>query len=100
MVDHHHEHSACIALAWYDETEWQKLKEIAADKDKLDESYEKWLAGAKKLLHMLHEQGHHAHRIMIDVDTLVRWCTARKRPLDSEARVDYTNALNRRGMWE
>jgi hypothetical protein len=97
---HHHSHAACIAIAWFEEEEWLKLKATADDKDKLDESYEKWLAGAKKLERMLHDQGQHAHRILIEVDTLTRWCAARKRPLDGEARADFANALNRRGMWQ
>src|SRR5687767_4245907 len=96
--DHHHDHSACIALAWYSEAEWQKLKAIAADADTLDASYEKWLAGAKKLERQLHDQGQHAHRIPLDVDTLARWCAARKRPIDSEARADYAAALARRAF--
>lgn len=97
---HHHDHSHCLALAWFDETEWQKLKAIADDKEQLDESYEKWLAGAKRAERQLHEAGQHAHRIMLDVDTLIRWCAARKRPIDGEARAAYAMALARRGMWE
>lgn len=95
---HHHDHSACIALAWFNETEWQKLKAVATDADQLGDSYEKWLVGAKKLERQLHDQGQHAHRILLEVDTLVRWCTARKRPLDSEARSAYATALAARGF--
>jgi hypothetical protein len=95
---HHHDHSACIAIAWFNETEWEKLRAIAADADQLDASYEKWLAGAKKLERQLHDQGLHAHRILLEVDTLARWCAARKRPLDGEARSAYATALAARGF--
>ena len=96
--DHHHDHSACVALAWYSEAEWHKLKAIAADPEALDETYEAWLAGAKKLERQLHDQGQHAHRIPLDVDALARWCTARRRALDSEARSTYAAARAQRGF--
>lgn len=95
---HHHDHSACIAIAWFNEAEWQKLKAVAADADQLGESYEKWLVGAKKLERQLHDQGMHAHRILLDIETLTRWCTARKRPLDGESRSAYAAALAQRGF--
>jgi hypothetical protein len=93
---HHHDHSVCIAIAWFDETQWLKLKEVADDARELDASYDQWLAGVKKLERQLHDQGMHAHRIMLDVDALAKWCTARKRPLNGEARADYATALARR----
>lgn len=97
VAQHHHHHDgACISIAWFDAEQWQKLKEIADDADALDSSYEKWLAGAKKLERQLHEQGMHAHRIMLETDALAKWCAARKRPLNSEARSEYAAALARR----
>lgn len=97
VAHHHHDHDGvCISIAWFDAEQWQKLKEIADDADSLDTSYEKWLAGAKKLERQLHEQGMHAHRIMLETDALAKWCAARKRPLNSEARSDYAAALGRR----
>lgn len=93
---HHHDHSGCIAIAWFNSQQWHKLKAIAEDADALDESYESWLAGVKKLEKQLHEQGQHAHRIMLETDALQRWCLARKRPLNGEARADYAAALARR----
>jgi hypothetical protein len=93
---HHHDHSACIALAWFEAEEWQKLKEVAHDQDKLDATYEKWLAGIERLERQLHEAGQHVHRIYLDVDRLVRWCKARNRPVDSEARTEFAAALAQR----
>ena len=99
MVAHqhdHHGHGVCIAIAWFNSEQWHKLKEIADDADSLDATYEKWLAGAKKLEQQLHDQGMHAHRMLLEVDTLQKWCVARKRPLNGEARADYASALARR----
>jgi hypothetical protein len=95
---HHHDHTACLAIAWFNETEWQKLKEVADDKDALDETYDEWLVGIERQERQLHDAGHHAHRISLDVDKLVRWCKARNRPLNGEARSSYAAAIAQRGQ--
>lgn len=93
---HHHDHAACIAIPWFNADQWQKLKAVADDADTLDSTYEKWLAGARKFEQQLHEQGMHAHRIMLETDSLQKWCLARKRPLNGDSRADYASALARR----
>ena len=92
----HHHHHNCPAITWFSETEWQKLKAVAEDADKLGNTYDDWVEGIENLERQLHAKGEHAHRISIEVDTLARWCTARKRPLNSEARAEYTAAVARR----
>jgi hypothetical protein len=95
---HHHDHSACISLAWFSEKEWQKLKAIADGQDALDETYEDWLTNFERLERQLATAGHHAHRISLDVDKLTRWCKSRNRPLNSESRSAYAAALAQRGQ--
>ena len=31
-------------VAWYSSTEWQRLREVAADPDRLEDTYQEWLA--------------------------------------------------------
>lgn len=96
MAHHHHHHGPCIALAWFTADEWQKLKEVADDKEQLGETYEKWVAGIARLERQLHDAGQHVHRIPLDVDKLARWCKARNRPLNGEARSAFAAALAQR----
>ena len=37
-------------FAWYRREQWLRLRELASDCDKLDDSYDEWLAGAQKAL--------------------------------------------------
>ena len=37
-------------IAWYGRDQWTRLGELASDADKLEASYEDWLAGAQKTL--------------------------------------------------
>ena len=39
-----------MVLAWYSRDEWTKLKGLAADKEKLDDSYEEWKQQARELI--------------------------------------------------
>jgi hypothetical protein len=58
---------------------------LAADPDKLEESYDDWLAGAQKALVQIAVTGVRARRVDVDVEALVRWCQAQGRLLDSAA---------------
>jgi len=76
-------------IAWYRREQWTRLRELASDADKLEESYEDWLAGAQKTLLQMGVAGVRAQRVDVDLDELARWCRAEGRPLDSAARAAF-----------
>jgi hypothetical protein len=76
-------------IAWYRRDQWTRLRELAVDADKLEESYEDWLAGAQKTLVQMAIAGVRAQRVDIDIDELARWCRADGRPLDSAGRAAF-----------
>jgi hypothetical protein len=82
--------SLITGIAWYRRNQWTRLRELAADRDKLEESYDDWLAGAQKALVQIAVTGVRARRVDVDVEALFRWCQAQGRPLDSAARAAYT----------
>ena len=41
---------AVTGIAWYRRDHWTRLRELASDADKLEESYDDWLAGSQKTL--------------------------------------------------
>lgn len=63
-------------IAWYRRDQWTRLRELASDADKLEESYEDWLAGAQKTLVHMRVAGVRAQRVNIDLDELACWCRA------------------------
>ena len=82
--------SAAVAgIAWYRRDQWARLRELASDADKLDESYEDWLAGAQKTLVRMEVAGVRAQRVDVELDELARWCRAEGRALDSAARAAF-----------
>lgn len=76
-------------FAWYRREQWSRLRELASDRDKLDDSYDQWLAGAQKALLEMARAGISAKRVDVDVEALLRWCLAEGRPVDSAARAAF-----------
>jgi hypothetical protein len=72
-----------------------KLKQLAADKDGLDETHEAWQRNAERSERALSRRGLLIRRVAIDVDALVLWCRARGKPVDGAARAEYTAEIVR-----
>jgi len=85
-------------IAWYRRDQWARLRELAADAEKLEESYQGWLAGAQKTLIGLTLAGVNVRRVDVDLDELVRWCRCEGRPLDSPVRAAFTAERLRLGF--
>ena len=76
-------------FAWYRREQWLRLRELASDCDKLDDSYDEWLAGAQKALLEMTLAGVSVRRVDVDIDALSQWCQAEGRILDSAARAAF-----------
>jgi len=57
------ETNSVTGVAWYRREDWSRLREIASDRTKLDDTYEAWLAGAQKTLLELAVAGVAARRV-------------------------------------
>lgn len=79
-----------VGIAWYRREQWPRLLEISEDREKLEESYDEWLASAVKGLGTFGSQGLKAVRVDIDTEELLAWCASRNLPVDGKARAEYT----------
>jgi hypothetical protein len=82
-----------LGLAWYSREDWERLREIADDRDKLDDTYEDWERQALKLIHDLEAAGRRIRKVPINIEALVSWCRERKCRIDMAARADYVSHL-------
>lgn len=82
-----------VAIAWYDATQWSKLKLIADDADNLDDTYEAWQRNAMNLERELRKKGIEIRRVSIDVDALVIWCRSHQKRINGEARSAFAAEL-------
>jgi hypothetical protein len=78
-----------LAVAWYREGQWARLRELASDKDNLATTFDGWLATAERMCGEMRVRGHKIQRIDIDVEMLWAWCCAQGRALDGPARSEY-----------
>jgi hypothetical protein len=84
-----------VGLAWYDREQWTLLCEFAADRSKLDDTYEEWEANAHSAIADLKSRGVLVEPVEILVANLVKWCAEHKLHVDSAARAQYASHLLR-----
>jgi hypothetical protein len=80
-----------IGFAWYRREQWPLLRSLSVDSDRLEETYDEWLAFADKTLETLRCQGVRAEKVDLDVHELSAWCKRHGCPLDGDARAAYVS---------
>lgn len=87
-----------LAIAWYKPWEWKRLREVAADPERMEATHAEWLRSAKKVLHELQRQGYEPHRVLVGVDELVAWCAEQGLPINGDARSRFAAAKHYRTL--
>ena len=82
-----------VAVVWYREADWPRLRAQFADADKLPDTYPEWLASAEALLAQLRRDRIPAESVPLDPDTFSAWCAARGLTLDAQARSQYASEI-------
>ena len=75
-----------VGVAWYREREWEELRRLAADPEKLEETFAEWKAVYEDGVLKLAAAGFQPERVELTVAQLQAWCAANQCPLDAEAR--------------
>jgi hypothetical protein len=82
-------------FAWFDREQWQRLREVADDRNKLDDSFEQWERNASRTFREPQQKGVAIEKVNINVDELVSWCKSRGNPVTSEYRAQYVSIAMR-----
>jgi hypothetical protein len=82
-----------LGLAWYTREGWERLRELAVDREQLDDSFDAWERGAQAAIAELAAMGRVVRKVPIDLEALLAWCQTQDRPLDSAARAEYVTHL-------
>jgi len=77
------------ALCWYKKDQWERLKEVVADPESIEDTFEEWEQQAKEAQDNFRKQGMHVKKIVVDTEALVRWCNEQGCLLDADARSRY-----------
>ena len=81
--------TAVMAVATYSREQWDKLIEVADDRNDLESSWEEWKAVKEEAIANIRRQGFESIEIPVDVDALQEFCQKRGLRNDSEARAEY-----------
>jgi hypothetical protein len=82
--------TSAVGVAWYKPEEWETLRNVSTDKDKLEETHAEWLKEAERVVKGLRQQGLQIIKIDVEVADLLLWCESQEIPLNAEARAKYT----------
>jgi len=86
-----------FGVAWYSREDWERLHEVADDRNKLDDTYEDWERQALKMIRDLEAVGQRIQKVPINIEALIAWCRERKCRVDMAARSEYVSYLLSQG---
>ncbi|NMO14058.1 hypothetical protein HPC49_50105 [Pyxidicoccus fallax] len=78
--------SAPLVLAWYQQSQWERLREASADAGDLPSTYAAWLQEASQLIAQPHLR---VRTVDMDVDELLRAASEAHVPVDRRFRTDF-----------
>jgi hypothetical protein len=81
--------STAIGVAWYRPEQWETLRNVSVDRDKLEETYSEWLVEAERVIKQLQQRGLRVIKVDVEISELMLWCESQRIPLDGEARSNY-----------
>ena len=85
-----------VGAAWYERDQWERLRRVAADPERLEETYEEWVIMAARAMLMAADAGALIMKVPVNVRELIDWCIEQDRPIDSPARAEFTARLLRK----
>jgi len=78
-----------LSIAWYRREQWERLREISADRDDLESNYEEWRLAAEKTFLELCGARMAPVKALVDVEEPLSWCQSQGRPVDAKARAEF-----------
>ena len=76
-------------VAWYDREQGPRWRQGAADPERLEETYEEWIAMAEQAIHEIEATGMLIERVPVDTEELIAWCNEQGRPIDGAAGAEF-----------
>jgi hypothetical protein len=76
-------------VAWYRREQWERLLEIASDREQLEDTFDEWQELAEETLRKLTKEGLTPRKVEVDVEELLKWCQEQGLPVDGKARSQF-----------
>ena len=79
------------AIAWYKPDQWDLLKKLSVDSEKMEDTHQEWLHYAEAKLMEFREEGFDVNFIEVDIGELLSWCNERSLPINSKSRSEFAS---------
>lgn len=78
-----------IGIPWYRRADYERIREIMAQRDPVPDSFDEWETQAKRVETHYQRGGQTVVRVYIDPQNFVAWCALRNLHIDAEARMAF-----------
>ena len=78
-----------IGVAWYRREDYERLKAMFKDGEKLPDTYEDWLSKAQITILTLAKDRLRVEKSYIDPETFPQWCVEKGLQMDADARTHF-----------
>jgi hypothetical protein len=92
MVSNTTQQIAVLAMVWYREEDYDRLKAMFEDGDKLPGTFLRWQDMAEQGRKKLTREGKTVIKTYINPDTFPEWCAANGQRIDAHGRNAFANA--------
>jgi len=75
-----------VGITWYCRAEYDDLRGIMEDADKLHDTFDEWLTSAEAVERRVNKSGKHAIRVYLNRDDFIKWCDQHRRPRNAKSR--------------
>ena len=82
-----------VGIVWYTKEEWEKMKSISVDSERLENSFQEWEAMAQKTLVDMKSTGITGEKVFIKAEEFFIWCKIHSVPVDASSRSRYVSEI-------
>ena len=80
-----------VGLCWYHPEQWERLKDILADRHELEDTYEEWRKNAHRVICDMEAEGKTIKKVNINIEELLAWCNEKGYPVNGKSRSEYVS---------
>ena len=83
-----------VAVGWYTEGNWTKIKFSASDLDRFEETYKEWTEMAEKAFQDLRKAGVNVEKFNINSEELLAWCLTHDKVNNAASRAEFVSQMS------
>lgn len=80
-----------VGIAWFRREDWDSVKQLFVDADRLPATYDEWLRKTEKVAERVEAQRGIADKVYIKPAEFSAWCAVHALDIDARARTSYAS---------